>query len=112
VLSDDIEDKLEEWAMLWLKRFKPFTNFFRSLNIIGYEIEEYYDKLFGDAIMCPVPLTWPRPPSSPLSGLRRRELPHLRGVIHSVPTGLGLRPPTFTVFHSGERSVTLAGLGL
>jgi hypothetical protein len=51
VLSDDIENKLEEWAMRWLKKFKPFTNFFRSLNIIGYEIEAYYDKLFGDVIM-------------------------------------------------------------
>ena len=48
---DEIENKVEEWAMRLLKRFKSFTNFFRSLNIIGYEIEAYYDKLFGDAVM-------------------------------------------------------------
>jgi hypothetical protein len=51
VPKDDIENKLEEWAMRWLERFKPFSSFFRSLNIIGYEIEAYYDKLFGDVIM-------------------------------------------------------------
>jgi len=51
VPKSNVEDELRKWARSWLKRFKPFTNFFRSLNIIGYEIEEYYDKLFGDAVM-------------------------------------------------------------
>ena len=49
--KSNVEDELRKWARSWLERFKPFANFFRLLNIIGYEIEEYYDKLFGDAVI-------------------------------------------------------------
>ncbi len=45
--------------------------------------------------------------SHPLSGT-----PPSSGRHQSVPTGLGLRPPTFTVLHSGRWSLTLVGLGL
>jgi len=52
VLKGNVEEELRRWAKSWLDRFKPFTNFFRSLNIPPeHEVEEYYTKLFGDAII-------------------------------------------------------------
>jgi hypothetical protein len=52
VPNGNIEDKLEEWARDWLDRFKPYTNFLFSLSIPPeHEVEEYYAKLFGDAII-------------------------------------------------------------
>ena len=48
----NIEDELRMWARNWLERFKPYTNFLRSLNIPPeHEVEDYYAKLFGDAII-------------------------------------------------------------
>ena len=48
----NIEDELRRWAKNWLERFKPFTNFLRLLNIPPqHEVEEYYAKVFGDAII-------------------------------------------------------------
>jgi len=52
VLKDNAEEELRRWAKSWLERFKPFTNFLRSLNIPPKpETEEYYARLFGDAII-------------------------------------------------------------
>jgi len=49
---DNVEEELRRWAKNWLERFKPFTNFLRLLNIPPKpEVEEYYAKLFGDAII-------------------------------------------------------------
>ena len=52
MLKDNAEEELRRWAKNWLERFKPFTNFLRSLNIPPKpETEEYYARLFGDAII-------------------------------------------------------------
>ena len=52
MLKGNVEDELRRWAKNWLERFKPFTNLLRSLNIPPeHEVEEYYTKLFGDAII-------------------------------------------------------------
>jgi len=52
VLKDNAEEELRRWAKSWLERLKPFTNFLRSLNIPPKpETEEYYARLFGDAII-------------------------------------------------------------
>jgi hypothetical protein len=52
VLKGNVEEELRRWAKNWLERFKPFTNFLRSLNIPPKpEVEEYYAKLFGGAII-------------------------------------------------------------
>jgi hypothetical protein len=56
VLKDNAEEELRRWAKSWLERFKPFTNFLRSLNIPPeHEVEEYYAKLFGDTIIEALP---------------------------------------------------------
>ncbi len=48
----NIEDELRRWARSWLDRFKPFTNFLFSLSRpLKPETEEYYAKVFGDAII-------------------------------------------------------------
>ena len=52
MLKGNVEDELRRWAKNWLERFKPFTDFLRSLNIPPqHEVEEYYAKVFGDTII-------------------------------------------------------------
>jgi hypothetical protein len=52
VLKGNVEEELRGWAKNWLDRFKPFTNFLFSLSRpLKPEAEEYYARLFGDAII-------------------------------------------------------------